>query len=209
MDDDDAVACNVCGRAFKNPGALARHLLSCDPKVEQDLHEQRVKAERMLEEAALLAEQVERDEFETSVECNDTSDPDGKLEMLIAGLMEKEGKQARFQGAAMACTTWREKNFMPNSHVEDVKQEISRYCEEGVEMAARKVAVRWDIPEDEVRNEISSVFQDYKNMGGTKKEKGIADRVIQPVYPCAPRVLGTRRNDKGNLIVVSSACILV
>ena len=212
MERDDLFACHICGKEFRNPGALGRHILSCDPKVEETLHEQRAEEARLLQKAALLAEQAENPENEAPCDVDNTEDIDESLEMQISELMQAEGKKARFEGAALATTTMREQLFMPDRHVQYVKEEVSRYCDEGVDLAARRVAARWNLPEEEVNIEMASVFEDYKELGGTNKEKRITDVMIAPVYPCTPRVLGTRRNDKGKLIVVSfasfSSCLL-
>ena len=199
MDDEDrSHRCRCCGKGFRNPGSLATHLTSCDVNTARELHEERARHVRELERAAQLALITEQEDLE---EEHDVEETDEEVEAKILALMEQQGTESRFREAALQCTEFRETMFMPEVHVQKVKAVIAGYCESGVKAAAARVARKFHIPEVEVEKEIATCFQDYRNLEGKKQEKKVADTIIGPVQPSV-RVLGTRRDEKGNLIEV-------
>ena len=87
--------------------------------------------------------------------------------------------------------------------VTQLKADIGEYCDSGTAIAAELLASRFDLDESAIKEELSSVFGDFGHLGGTKKEKRIADEIIHPVQPQV-RVLGTRTDEKGKVVVVNS-----
>ena len=192
--------CPCCNTVFSTPCALQRHLHSCDSNLQRELHVRRAEQALALERAAKIALETEAEDDESAEDRHDSfEDPDLAIEQEILTLMQDQAKTARLRDTAITTTQWREQLFMPDAHVQRVKQDVGEYCNTGVEMAAKQVAARWGIPAGEVQQEIAPCFDDYDKIRGSKKEKGVADAVIDPVYPVV-RPLGTRRTDKGELI---------
>ena len=211
MEEDAELRCWRCNFVCRNPGALANHMKRCDLECQRERHELTVREARAQEKADELAAQVEQDSMvETAMDRVHAQDPEAEereLEEEIRTLLAEQGKRVRLERAAMACTSWREQLFTPDSHVTQIKADFTAYCESGVEMAAKRMAARFNIDEGEVRMELSTYFSDFKQLGGTKREMGIADKLIEPVHPaCHTRHLGTRRDNKGNMVEVFSLC---
>lgn len=188
-----------------------RHLGACDVEAKKLEHAKRAQDARAQEKADALAAKVESED-PTEIDNADVrhaTDLEQDLEREISDLLAEQSKRGRLETAALACTTWRENLFMPDSHVTQVKDDITEYCDSGVDLAAKKLAARFGLQEEEVKSEIGPCFGDYKELGGTKKEKGVANRIIEPVHPaCETRVLGTRRDVKGNLVEVALRCLI-
>ena len=217
MENDEGYRCWHCGTICSHPGSLATHLRACDLKGQRERHEQRTMEAIAQQKADALAAQVEQDssaDKDTELGCAKDPEPEERvLEQEIVSLLAEQGKRARLERAALACTSWREHLFTPDSHVTQIKNDITSYCESGVDLAAKRMAARFDVDEQDAKQELSECFLDFKELGGTKKETRIADGLMDPIQPaCHMRVLGTRCDDKGKMVEVllaHSLCTLL
>ena len=128
--------------------------------------------------------------LENATDNSDSSDDSGDENEL-------EFAQIRLLAWLTYC---REHHGLTDAAVADIKAAITQYSLSKNANAAKKIAQRFGLTQSEIQDVGGMLSSPFEGMQTSKTESAMADRVLKPVYPYKPRVLG--HDDKGRPQVV-------
>lgn len=169
--EDTVVTCSLCGESIANANAARKH--HCETLRDAD---------------AGAAAEIGKD-------ANDSDDSDDSSD----GADSAELSQAQLFLLAYL-TLCREHYGVKDACMDDFKRAVTQFAHSRDRIALKKLSRRFGVPQEEIQVLAGLLVSPFKGMENKNQEYKAADAAFDPVYNCAPRILG--HDEKGRPQVV-------